>query len=243
MKSFSPAGMAVKAFYGLGARTFGNPSGAKSGNGGVYPQPPAGIVVNNNWAAGWTLNNVAGNHYPAAFGARNLPHAFLVVIAEQQAGALAPFTYGGQPDSGSYGAVSGGFGYSIFDLNNFPPANDLLDFGVPSNTVIFNAIVLYNAPNNALGAVASQPSPYDWIIGGAVGSLFVIASQAEPLGTVSTTSNDPAQVNQTTSGNPFGNGEINAIWQIVSSADPVDFTVTETTGTVQNTANLQFTPT
>lgn len=34
-KSFSPAGMAVKAYYGLGARTFGNPDGAHSG-GGAY---------------------------------------------------------------------------------------------------------------------------------------------------------------------------------------------------------------
>lgn len=35
MKAFSPAGMAVKAFYGHGARTFGNPDGAQSG-GGAY---------------------------------------------------------------------------------------------------------------------------------------------------------------------------------------------------------------
>ncbi len=35
MKSFSPAGMAVKAYYGLGARTFGNPDGATRG-GGAY---------------------------------------------------------------------------------------------------------------------------------------------------------------------------------------------------------------
>jgi hypothetical protein len=33
MKSFSPAGMATKAYYGLGARTFGNPDGARSGGG------------------------------------------------------------------------------------------------------------------------------------------------------------------------------------------------------------------
>lgn len=33
MKSFSPAGAATKAFYGLGARTFGNPDGNTSGNG------------------------------------------------------------------------------------------------------------------------------------------------------------------------------------------------------------------
>ncbi len=56
-KSFSPAGMAVKAFYGLGARTFGNPGGALSGNGsfngggggggGITPGPvfSAGINV------------------------------------------------------------------------------------------------------------------------------------------------------------------------------------------------------
>src|ERR1700745_2187964 len=36
-KSFSPAGMAVKAYYGRGARTFGNPDGAVSG-GGAYAQ-------------------------------------------------------------------------------------------------------------------------------------------------------------------------------------------------------------
>lgn len=33
MKSFSPSGAANKAFYGLGARTFGNPDGNLSGNG------------------------------------------------------------------------------------------------------------------------------------------------------------------------------------------------------------------
>lgn len=61
MKSFSPAGMATKAYYGLGARTFGNPDGARSG-GGAYaagganpdgpqqggnnpPIPPAGNQV------------------------------------------------------------------------------------------------------------------------------------------------------------------------------------------------------
>lgn len=44
MKSFSPAGMAVKAFYGLGARTFGNPAGARTGGGatggGANPNGP-----------------------------------------------------------------------------------------------------------------------------------------------------------------------------------------------------------
>lgn len=35
MKSFSPAGAATKAYYGLGARTFGNPDGARTG-GGAY---------------------------------------------------------------------------------------------------------------------------------------------------------------------------------------------------------------
>lgn len=35
MKSFSPAGMATKAYYGRGARTFGNPDGATRG-GGAY---------------------------------------------------------------------------------------------------------------------------------------------------------------------------------------------------------------
>jgi hypothetical protein len=35
VKSFSPAGMAIKAYFGLGARTFGNPDGALKG-GGAY---------------------------------------------------------------------------------------------------------------------------------------------------------------------------------------------------------------
>lgn len=46
MKSFSPAGMATKGFYGYGAKTFGNPAGAKSGNGA------AGFSLGNNAGAG-----------------------------------------------------------------------------------------------------------------------------------------------------------------------------------------------
>lgn len=42
MKSFSPAGAATKAFYGLGARTFGNPDGATRG-GGAYARGGANI--------------------------------------------------------------------------------------------------------------------------------------------------------------------------------------------------------
>lgn len=49
MKSFSPAGAAVKAYYGLGARTFGNPGGALSGdgsfNGGGGATPTLAIVA------------------------------------------------------------------------------------------------------------------------------------------------------------------------------------------------------
>lgn len=61
MKSFSPAGMATKAYYGLGARTFGNPDGARRGGGayaagganpngpdqggGPIPPPPVGQVI------------------------------------------------------------------------------------------------------------------------------------------------------------------------------------------------------
>lgn len=42
MKSFSPAGAATKAYYGLGARTFGNPDGALRG-GGAYARGGANI--------------------------------------------------------------------------------------------------------------------------------------------------------------------------------------------------------
>jgi hypothetical protein len=49
IKAFSPAGMAVKGFFGFGAKSFGNPLGATSGNGGTSgegsnpptPGPPA----------------------------------------------------------------------------------------------------------------------------------------------------------------------------------------------------------
>jgi hypothetical protein len=51
VKSFSPAGVATKAYYGLGAKTFGNPFGATSGNGGEQlppaPPPPPGPNFTN----------------------------------------------------------------------------------------------------------------------------------------------------------------------------------------------------
>ena len=48
MKSFSPAGMAVKGYFGLGAKSFGNPSGAISGDGGIYNVP---AVTPLTWTA------------------------------------------------------------------------------------------------------------------------------------------------------------------------------------------------
>lgn len=55
MKSFSKAGMANKGFFGYGAKTFGNPLGAITGNGGTSgagsnppgppPPPPTTIVL------------------------------------------------------------------------------------------------------------------------------------------------------------------------------------------------------
>lgn len=46
MKAFSPAGPAVKAFFGYGAKTFGNPSGATSGDGAVGASTTDGISPN-----------------------------------------------------------------------------------------------------------------------------------------------------------------------------------------------------
>lgn len=74
MKNFSPAGMATKDFYGLGARTFGNPDGARTGggawtgvtgsqrDGGANPNGPnqgglapalgnLALVINQDWIA------------------------------------------------------------------------------------------------------------------------------------------------------------------------------------------------
>ncbi len=56
MKAFSPAGMAQKAYYGRGARTFGNPGGATSGNGsfngggGGGPTPTLAILAGDGGA-------------------------------------------------------------------------------------------------------------------------------------------------------------------------------------------------
>ncbi len=51
MKAFSPAGMAVKAFYGGGARSIGNPDGASSG-GGAYARGGANANGPNQGGGG-----------------------------------------------------------------------------------------------------------------------------------------------------------------------------------------------
>jgi len=58
VKSFSPAGLAIKGYYGLGARTFGNPSGATSGDGGVTGGALAWNVNFSGFAAGSVPNTV-----------------------------------------------------------------------------------------------------------------------------------------------------------------------------------------
>lgn len=65
MKSFSPAGAATKAYFGLGARTFGNPLGALSGNGGTGgggggPTPTFTILAGNNGGPGTGFEESCG---------------------------------------------------------------------------------------------------------------------------------------------------------------------------------------
>ncbi len=83
MKSFSPAGAATKAYYGLGARTFGNPDGARRG-GGAYAagganingpnqggggSPPAGAWTFSTSAAALAVDGNGFNPSMIAFGA------------------------------------------------------------------------------------------------------------------------------------------------------------------------------
>jgi len=246
MKAFSPAGMAVKGFFGYGSKTFGNPTGATSGNGGTNPPITPTVVALTNWNAGWTLNSAAGNHDPTAFGAQGLPHSFLVVVAEQQAGVLdtGSVTFGGQANAGGVNSPTGGYGMMIFDLHNFPPANDVLDFAQPAGTINFNSFVAYAAPNQTVSGILNNiPGPFDWVEGGSINNLFVVLSQADNPNSISTTSNDPAQLNQTVSTNPFGNGQMIAVWQIPLTTDPVDFTVSTGGINIQNTAIVQLSPT
>lgn len=68
MKSFSPAGAATKAYYGLGARTFGNPDGALSG-GGAYARGgdnPNGPNQGGGAGGSTTLSLTLTQNYPAA---------------------------------------------------------------------------------------------------------------------------------------------------------------------------------
>lgn len=72
MKAFSPAGPAVKAFFGYGAKTFGNPNGDTSGSGGPDghikpppptppPNPPANILnvaITQNYPDGVALSSL-----------------------------------------------------------------------------------------------------------------------------------------------------------------------------------------
>lgn len=74
MKSFSPAGAATKAFFGLGARTFGNPDGATRG-GGAYaaggnnpngPNQGGGPSSGITWTAQGAI--AAGDEFSVGYG-------------------------------------------------------------------------------------------------------------------------------------------------------------------------------
>jgi len=61
VKSFSPAGMAVKSYYGLGARTFGNPGGATSGNGSFNGGGGSTLVFRHTNLTALSCNDIAFN--------------------------------------------------------------------------------------------------------------------------------------------------------------------------------------
>lgn len=67
MKSFSPAGAATKAYFGLGARTFGNPGGAIRGDGSFHGGggggPTPNLIIRSD--AGAQLVDVAAGGAPS----------------------------------------------------------------------------------------------------------------------------------------------------------------------------------
>ncbi len=110
MKAFSPAGMAQKAYYGRGARTFGNPGGATSGNGsfnggGGSPTTPTLVVTvasGGGGAIGWEQTFCG------------VP-VFGVLVSGGLPGFLAPGTPAG---IGTNIATSGPPGFSFLNFGN-----------------------------------------------------------------------------------------------------------------------------
>lgn len=80
MKAFSPAGMAVKAFFGYGAKTFGNPLGSHSGDGGAGVEGSGTAGTGTAWAgAGSTTDGIHANNIPPAPTPPPVPPATLTI--------------------------------------------------------------------------------------------------------------------------------------------------------------------
>jgi hypothetical protein len=102
-RSFSPAGMTIKAFYGLGARTFGNPDGASKGGGawkGVTgPQRdsgtnPDGPGMGGGSGSGFAFTLHVGNQGTSLYGFKTLPPAIGSVTPNSLNGvAMAELLY------------------------------------------------------------------------------------------------------------------------------------------------------
>ncbi len=137
MKSFSPAGAATKAYYGLGARTFGNPDGATRGGGayaagGANPNgpnqgggaaPAANLIIRAD--AGAALRDVAAGGAPAD----QILGDFSTLIG------LVPDLYFILAESGPDMVMTGFCGIPQFGFTNI----QMLDFGVgfDSATAVF----------------------------------------------------------------------------------------------------------
>lgn len=126
MKAFSPAGMAQKAYYGRGARTFGNPGGATSGNGsfngggGTGPTPT--MIITAGPGSGVELG------YEQTF-------CGVPVFGALDSGGPPPFIVAGTPLAiGTNVGTSGPPGFSFVVFGGFPQNSftslQLLDFGV-----------------------------------------------------------------------------------------------------------------
>lgn len=103
VKSFSPSGAATKAFYGLGARTFGNPDGNLSGN-GAWARGGGGGGGGGTWVPGVVASPVA---------AIAIVNAFLYVALLQDGNAIRSIN-GGASWSGPIATpLSGGLGGEI----------------------------------------------------------------------------------------------------------------------------------
>lgn len=164
MKSFSPAGAATKAYFGRGARTFGNPGGALTGNGsfngGGGGTPTLGIL------AGLGPGGAAG--YEQTF-------CGVPVFGAITAGALPPFVIAAAPFAiGDNVASLGPAGFSVDAFGVYGQADftsvQIIQFGV---TLLTSAAAFFSN-----GGGCGPSTIWTWpaeglVVGNPYGFIFV----------------------------------------------------------------------